>query len=417
MSGNAEPVVIQGVTTDEGVRYFCPVSACTKSFDRWNPKEWAAWSDPARVQEHVRDAKKAPENYEGAHSGLPKLLTKARATKYATPDDAHQARKQAWAANRARGSEPSSEQAAAVLLAAVLGMSDRASALEALAALQNASGVVRDTDLLACIRCLSRLRFVQWKGRCVTCKEPGTVLESLITRDQADDLMKLMQSCKLTDFPEASLADLQSQHPSMETGLWTSGEPIDVKAFVQGLQPKSWPDDDLQGDLWSRVRDELLQGNYVLLNHFPVEPDGAMEMFFKRLLEPYWDDWFRGDVDLQNATTVFLSPSILGKRSKKDGTHCHFDRTASLNIAVATSAEDVGSVLALWLLIFPTALDKFSAWCAERGKTLEDLAANYALVQKLIATRVGPSAVPDYFPISVCALNCAINARLKRRRG
>ncbi|KAK9810939.1 hypothetical protein WJX73_010159 [Symbiochloris irregularis] len=86
-----------------------------------------------------------------------------------------------------------------------------------------------------------------------------------------------------------------------------------------------------------------------------------------------------------------------------DVTHFHFDRTASLNIALATSAEDVGSVLALWLL------DTVNAWSAERRKTLGDM--------KLIATHVGPSAVSDYFPISVCALNCAINARLMRRRG
>ncbi|KAK9801332.1 hypothetical protein WJX73_005425 [Symbiochloris irregularis] len=166
--------------------------------------------------------------------------------------------------------------------------------------------------------------------------------------------------------------------------------------------------------------------------------------------------------------------TIVGKRSKKDATHSHFDCTASLNIALATSAEDVSSVLALWLLIFPTALYKFSSWCLERGKTLGDpvgpeltqqdisdlppqciavafhqghgsvvhlpagwthavfnkrpcikfataymerqYAARYALVQKMIATRIGPIAVSDSSPISVCALHRAIIARHRRRR-
>ena len=53
------------------------------------------------------------------------------------------------------------------------------------------------------------------------------------------------------------------------------------------------------------------------LNYYPEEANTDVDQLFDKLLEPYWDDWFRGDIDRHAAMTVFLSPTLVNQRSAR----------------------------------------------------------------------------------------------------
>lgn len=157
-------VLVQPVDKGHGDLFYCPLEPDCKYSQP--DGSWRGWKKAEQVLTHVRQANKKAELPD--HSTLPALCTVGHQPKYATEAERSEARRASDRKRRkpADSSTNLEQDPARLLLAAAVDARDKATAVQALRSLLQASPDVledRDKYSIFCSSCKVELRIVNWQ--------------------------------------------------------------------------------------------------------------------------------------------------------------------------------------------------------------------------------------------------------------